>query len=154
MLRRHEAANRRHRAAIFSPSNSPAMNFSRSSIWLHSCQGILLSSQKAQLCNPCLRNELSPFSQEGQICQTRFSLVSSSITVTVAPNLTVSPESFDTPITSARTSLVLKFRDASLVDFLLGFGGLILRILGQVGVIREGVLDAFADARAIGSSVS
>jgi hypothetical protein len=88
------------------------------------------------------------------ICQTRFSLVSSSITVTVAPNLTVSPESFDTSITSARTSLVLKFRDASLVDFLLGFGGLILRILGQVGVIREGVLDAFADARAIGSSAS
>src|SRR5437868_10171926 len=41
------------------------MNFSRSSIWLHSCQGILLSSQKAQLCNPCLRNELSPLSQEG-----------------------------------------------------------------------------------------
>src|SRR2546430_7810162 len=41
------------------------MNFTRSSIWLHSCQGILLSSQKALLCNPCLRNELSPFSQEG-----------------------------------------------------------------------------------------
>jgi hypothetical protein len=28
------------------------MNFSRSSIWLHSCQGILLSSQKAQLQRP------------------------------------------------------------------------------------------------------
>src|SRR5204862_2094680 len=41
------------------------MNFSRSSMRLHSCQGILLSSQKALLCNPCLRNELSPFSQEG-----------------------------------------------------------------------------------------
>src|SRR5436305_1959219 len=41
------------------------MNFTRSSTWLHSCQGILLSSQKAQLCNPCLRNELSPLSQEG-----------------------------------------------------------------------------------------
>ena len=26
----------------------------------------MLSSQKAQLCNPCLRNELSPISQEGQ----------------------------------------------------------------------------------------
>src|SRR6266481_6229547 len=45
------------------------MNFTRSSIWLHSCQGILLSSQKALLCNPCLRNELSPFSQEGQCPQ-------------------------------------------------------------------------------------
>src|SRR5882757_4456422 len=41
------------------------MNFSRSSMRLHSCQGILLSLQKALLCNPCLRNELSPFSQEG-----------------------------------------------------------------------------------------
>src|SRR5258705_4006605 len=53
--------------SIFSPSSSPAMNFTRSSIWLHSCQGILLSSQKALLCNPCLRNELSPFSQEGHL---------------------------------------------------------------------------------------
>src|SRR5436853_3724080 len=47
------------------------MHFSRSSIWLHSCQGILLSSQKAQLCNPCLRNELSPLSQEGTISSRR-----------------------------------------------------------------------------------
>ncbi|HEY2229866.1 MAG TPA: TMEM175 family protein [Xanthobacteraceae bacterium] len=41
------------------------MNFSRSSIGLHSFQGILLSPQKAQLCNLCLRNEVSPISQEG-----------------------------------------------------------------------------------------
>src|SRR5437660_4985109 len=41
------------------------MYFRRSSMGLHSCQGILLSLQKALLCNPCLRNELSPFSQEG-----------------------------------------------------------------------------------------
>src|SRR5438874_12129391 len=52
------------------------MNFTRSSIWLHSCQGILLSSQKALLCNPCLRNELSPFSQEGhQGCEGSCSIV-------------------------------------------------------------------------------
>src|SRR6516164_9825598 len=60
----------RQTAAIFSPSSSRAMNFSRSSIWLHSFQGILRSPQKAQLCNPCLRNELSPLSQEGHTCQT------------------------------------------------------------------------------------
>jgi hypothetical protein len=29
----------------------------------------LRSPQKAQLCNPCLRNELSPLSQEGQITE-------------------------------------------------------------------------------------
>src|SRR6516164_5215520 len=58
--------NSRHRGAICSPSSSRAMNFSRSSIGLHTFQGILRSPQKAQLCNPCLRNELSPLSQEGQ----------------------------------------------------------------------------------------
>src|SRR5215470_830796 len=58
--------NSRHSPAIFSPSSSRAMNFSRSSIGLHSFQGILLSLQKAPLCNPCARNELSPLSQEGQ----------------------------------------------------------------------------------------
>jgi hypothetical protein len=42
------------------------MNFSRSSMGLHAFQGILHSLQKAPLCNPCLRNELSPLSQEGQ----------------------------------------------------------------------------------------
>jgi len=41
------------------------MNFSRSSMGLHAFQGILRSLQKAPLCNPCLRNELSPLSQEG-----------------------------------------------------------------------------------------
>src|SRR4029077_19222861 len=59
----------RHSPAIFSPSSSRAMNFSRSSIGLHSFQGILLSLQKARLCNPCLRNELSPLSQEGHRLQ-------------------------------------------------------------------------------------
>jgi hypothetical protein len=39
------------------------------------------------------------------ICQTCFLSVSSSISVTVAPNLTVSPESFETSMTSARASL-------------------------------------------------
>src|ERR1700751_4683009 len=58
--------NSRHSPAIFSPSSSRATNLSRSSIGLHSFQGILLSPQKAQLCNPCARNELSPLSQEGQ----------------------------------------------------------------------------------------
>jgi integrase len=42
------------------------MNFSRSSMGLHAFQGILRSPQKAPLCNPCPRNELSPLSQEGQ----------------------------------------------------------------------------------------
>src|SRR5438132_2699352 len=41
------------------------MNFSRSSIWLHSFQGTFALLAKAPLCNPCLRNELSPISQEG-----------------------------------------------------------------------------------------
>jgi hypothetical protein len=41
------------------------MNFSRSSMGLHAFQGILHSPQKAPLCNPCPRNELSPLSQEG-----------------------------------------------------------------------------------------
>jgi hypothetical protein len=50
---------------IFSPSSSRAMNLTRSSIWLHSFQGTFALPQKAQLCNPYLRNELSPFSQEG-----------------------------------------------------------------------------------------
>ena len=31
---------------------------------LHAFQGILRSPQKARLCNPCLRYELSPFTQE------------------------------------------------------------------------------------------
>src|SRR6516162_473937 len=57
--------NSRHSPAILSPSNSRAMNLSRSSIGLHSFQGIFALPQKAQLCNPCLRNELSPLSQEG-----------------------------------------------------------------------------------------
>jgi hypothetical protein len=43
------------------------MNLRRSSIGLHSFQGILLSRQKAQLCNPCPQNELSPISQEGHL---------------------------------------------------------------------------------------
>src|SRR6185437_2883409 len=62
-----EMPNSRHSPAIWSPSSSRATNFSRSSMGLHSFQGILLSPQKAQLCNPCLRNELSPFSQEGHL---------------------------------------------------------------------------------------
>jgi hypothetical protein len=39
------------------------------------------------------------------ICHTFFWPVSSSVSVIVAPNLIVSPESFDTSITSARASL-------------------------------------------------
>src|SRR5262249_25934750 len=57
--------NSRHRPAIFSPSSRRATNLRRSSMGLHSFQGILLSRQKARLCNPCLRNELSPLPQEG-----------------------------------------------------------------------------------------
>src|SRR5579872_2102057 len=58
--------NSRHSGAIFSPSNSRAINFRRSSMGLHAFQGILRSPQKARLCNPCARNELSPLSQKGQ----------------------------------------------------------------------------------------
>jgi hypothetical protein len=43
------------------------MNLRRSSIGLHSFQGIFALPQKARLCNPCVRNELSPLSQEGQL---------------------------------------------------------------------------------------
>src|SRR5580704_12448748 len=57
--------NSRQSPAIFSPSSSRAMNLRRSSMSLHAFQGILRSPQKALLCNPCLRNELSPLSQEG-----------------------------------------------------------------------------------------
>src|SRR5271166_4611399 len=42
------------------------MNLRRSSIGLHSFQGIFALLQKARLCNPCVRNELLPLSQEGQ----------------------------------------------------------------------------------------
>src|SRR5437868_13687003 len=57
--------NSRHSPAIFSPSSSRATNLRRSSIGLHSFQGMFALPQKARLCNPCLRNELSPLSQEG-----------------------------------------------------------------------------------------
>ena len=52
-----------------------------------------------------MRPALASASGSPTICHTRFSSVSSSIKVTVAPNFTVSPESFDTSITSARASL-------------------------------------------------
>src|SRR5579859_2570101 len=57
--------NSRQSPAIRSPSKRRAMNFSRSSMGSHTFQGILRSPQKAQLCYPCVRNEVSPFSQEG-----------------------------------------------------------------------------------------
>src|SRR3954452_520972 len=57
--------NSRHSGAIFSPSSRRAIHFSRSSMGLHAFQGILRSPQKARLCNPCLRYELSPLSREG-----------------------------------------------------------------------------------------
>src|SRR6267143_1118804 len=58
--------NSRHTTAIFSPSRSRAMNLSRSSIGLHSFQGTFALLAKGRVCNPCLRNELLPISQEGQ----------------------------------------------------------------------------------------
>src|SRR5712692_4287163 len=60
--------NWRHSTAIFSPSSSRATNLSRSSIGLHSLQGTFALLAKGPVCNPCLRNELSPFSQEGHKC--------------------------------------------------------------------------------------
>src|ERR1700681_1845964 len=59
--------NSRHSIAIFSPSSSRAMNFSRSSIGLHSFQGTFALLAKSPMCNPCARNELSPISQEGHL---------------------------------------------------------------------------------------
>jgi len=46
-------------------ASSRAMNFRRSSVGLHAFQGILRSPQKTPLCNPCVRYEMSPLSQEG-----------------------------------------------------------------------------------------
>src|SRR5579871_1227796 len=59
--------NSRQRLDIRSPSSSRAMNFSRSSMGSRTFQGILRPPQKARLCYPCARNELSPLSQEGQV---------------------------------------------------------------------------------------
>ena len=56
--------NSRQRPAIVSPSSRRAMNRRRSSTIRHSFQGITLS-RKGRKCYPCLRNEVSPFSQEG-----------------------------------------------------------------------------------------
>src|SRR2546423_1416751 len=56
----------RHSPAICSPSSNRATNFRRSSMGLHAFQGILRSPAKAPLCYPCPRNEVSPFSHEGQ----------------------------------------------------------------------------------------
>ena len=47
----------------------------------------MLSSQKALLCNPCLRNELSPFSQEGQRVLTLFQDGTSASVTKVSPLL-------------------------------------------------------------------
>jgi hypothetical protein len=43
--------NWRHSTAIFSPSSSRAMNFSRSSAWLHSFQGTFAFLAKGPVCN-------------------------------------------------------------------------------------------------------
>src|ERR1700732_3198658 len=66
--------NSRHSTAIFSPSSSRAMNFSRSSIGLHSFQGTFALLAKSPMCNPCARNELSPISQEGHLSLCRTSV--------------------------------------------------------------------------------
>ena len=53
-------------SVILSPSRARETNFSRSSMGLDTFQSILRPPQMPQLCYPCARNELSPFSQEGQ----------------------------------------------------------------------------------------
>jgi hypothetical protein len=75
------------------------------------------------------------------ICQTFLSPVSSSINVTVAPNLIVSPDSFETSITSSTSKFVLKFKNTGLIDLLVCLGGLVLRILGQVGIVGNRFLN-------------
>lgn len=65
------------------------------------------------------------------IRHTFFSSVSSLTNVTVAPNLIVSPESFDTSITSARASLSSR----STINQLVCLGRVVLRILSQVGIV-------------------
>src|ERR1700741_3283252 len=78
--------NSRDRTALCSPSSSRPMNFRRSSMGLHTFQDILRSPQKAQLCNPCLRNELSPLSQEGHTVRAGAKRNKESIAETIGPH--------------------------------------------------------------------
>ena len=74
--------------------------------------------------------------------------MSSSISVTVAPNLIVDPDSFDTSITSARCEHVLELDDAALVVRLRLLGGMIFGVLRQIAV-RARLGDRLDDARAL-----
>jgi hypothetical protein len=47
----------RHRGAIFSPSSRQATKIRRSSVGLHSFQGIR-ALPKCRMCKPCARNNL------------------------------------------------------------------------------------------------
>src|SRR5581483_3466824 len=101
--------NSRHSGAICSPSSSRAMNFSRSSIGLHAFQGILRSPQKAPLCNPCLRNELSPLSQEGHFTELLLQAVPHEIPPLRADDLLVDRllQAVETRLRPAQLHLVL-----------------------------------------------
>ena len=80
------------------------------------------------------------------ICHTAFLSVSSSTSVTVAPKVMVSPESFETSMTSARAELVLEFGDAAFIEGLRFLGGVIFGVLRQVAM-RARVGDLLNDAR-------
>ena len=93
-----------------------------------------------------MRPSLASASGSPTICQTCFLSVSSSTSVTVAPNLMVSPDSFETSMISARASLSSSSAMRALVERLLLLGGVILRVLGQIAVgARFG--DLLDDAR-------
>ena len=94
-----------------------------------------------------MRPSLASASGSPTICHTFFSSVSSSTSVTVAPNLIgVAGQLGYVDHVGAR-ELVLKLGDAALVERLLLLGGMIFGILRQVAV-RARVGDLLNDARA------
>ena len=93
-----------------------------------------------------MRPSLASASGSPTICQTFFLSVSSSISVTVAPNLTVSPDSLDTSITSARASLSSSSAMRPSLMRLRLLGGVIFGVLREVAM-RARVGDLLDDAR-------
>ena len=94
--------------------------------------------------------EILPFlasaSGSPTICHTAFLSVSSSIRVTVAPKVIVSPESFDTSMNFGARELVLELGDAAFVQRLRFLRRVIFGVLGQVAVGAR-VGDLLNDAR-------
>src|SRR6266536_4880139 len=65
------------------------------------------------------------------------------------PNLMISPESLETSMISVTRELVFQFGNTGLVDFLLCLGGLIFRILRQVGIVGDRFLNALNETRSL-----